>query len=72
MPSVNYDEIRHRILEILYWFEQENPSNIGGLAREKMKEILEIPEKQLDFNIFYLKEKMLVRLFEVIHSWIYA
>jgi len=72
MPSIDQNEIRHEILEILYRFDQENPSNIGGLTRERMKEILQIPEKQLDFNIFYLKEKMLVRLFEVIHSWIHA
>ena len=37
-----------------------------------MKEILQIPEKQMDFNMFYLKEKRLVSLFEVIESWIYA
>ena len=72
MPSIIHNEIRHRILEILYKFEQKNPTNIGGLGRETMKEILKIPEEQMDFNMLYLKQKGLITLFEVIGSWIYA
>ena len=61
MSSINHDEIRHRILRILYEFEQENPTR-GGMTRDEVKKILQIPEKQMDFNIHYLDQKGLVEL----------
>ena len=72
MSSINHDEIRHRILEILYEFEQENPLIVGGLSRDKMKEILHISEEKMDFNMVYLEQKGLLTLFKGIGTWFHA
>lgn len=72
MPSVNNDEIRHRILKILYKFEQENPIIVGGLTRDRMKELLQVSENDMDFNTKYLGEKGLLTLFRGIGTWFHA
>jgi hypothetical protein len=55
MPSNYHDEIRHRILEILYKFAQENPESFG-LDRERIEKILKVPEKAIFFNMQYLEQ----------------
>jgi len=72
MPSITHNEIRQHILEILYKFDEENPGSIGGLTRDRMKEVLQIPEKKLDFNVFYLGKKGLIELSKGIGIWFYA
>jgi len=71
MPQINHDEIRHRILEILYKFAQDNPESFG-LSKEAFQQILKIPEKKVFFNISYLDEKGLVRASMGIGNWFYA
>ena len=71
MPQISHDEIRHRILEILYRYAQQNPSSFG-LGREAILEVLKIPEETVHFNMLYLEEKGLVRLSTVIGGWLQA
>jgi len=71
MPQINHDEIRHRILEILYKFAQENPDSVG-LRKVALQQILKIPEKKLFFNISYLNEKGLVRASIGVGNWFHA
>ena len=71
MSSINHDEIRHRILETLYKFAQENPESFG-LTKETLEQILKIPEKKIFFNISYLDEKGLVTIFRGIGTWFHA
>jgi len=65
MSSITNDEIRHGILEILYKFAQENPSSIFG-NKKAMHEALQISEKRMDFNMLYLEQKVLVKLFKTL------
>jgi len=45
MTSISNDKIRHRILQVLYNFAQENPESLG-LDKETFQQILKIPEKK--------------------------
>jgi hypothetical protein len=63
MSAVANSELRHQILEILYRSAQQN-SLIFGVDRAKMKELLQVSESQIDFNVIYLKEKGLVELLQ--------
>lgn len=67
MPSIDHNEIRHRILEILYKFAEQNSQSLG-LDRERMQKTLQISEKLIDFNMLYLEEKGLIKLFKVTGS----
>lgn len=72
MPSISDDQIRHQILEILRNSARKNPTN-AGVSREEMKEMLQISEQIMDFNVFYLEEKGLARLLTVMGTpWISA
>jgi hypothetical protein len=60
MFSFTEDQVRHLILEILYNQEKENPSSFTD--RQTMQKMLNVPEKQIDFNMIYLAQKSLVHL----------
>jgi hypothetical protein len=63
MSSLSDDHIRHMMLEVLHKAAKEAPTSVG-LSRDKMKDVLQIPENKLDFNMFYLRDKQLVRLYQ--------
>jgi len=72
MSSLSDSEIRHMMLEVLLKASQEDPTGVG-LDRDKMKEILQIPENKMDFNMFYLKDKGLVQLLQSLGTpWNFA
>lgn len=62
MSPISDKEIRHQILNVLYKLAKKKP--LGMLGRKPMQELLKIPEEQMDFNIFYLREKGLVKLLQ--------
>jgi hypothetical protein len=60
MSGIKNDSVRLRILEILYKKAAE-----GGdwtVQREEIRRLLPIPEKQLDFNVLYLRDKKLLKI----------
>lgn len=61
-----HEEIRLRILEILYKHAENQPSN-PWLERENLKKDLNVNYKILDFNILYLEEKGLLSIARVIN-----
>jgi hypothetical protein len=63
MSPLTADQIRHLILEVLHKLAEEDATSMG-LDRMKMKEILQVPENQMDFNIFYLRDKGLIKLLQ--------
>lgn len=72
MSSMSDSEIRHMMLEVLLKASQEDPTGVG-LSRDRMKEILQIPENRMDFNMLYLKDKGLVQLLQSIGTpWNFA
>lgn len=71
MPSINHNEIRHRILEILYKFAQESPESFG-MHKDAIQQLLKIPEKKTFFNILYLEQKGLIEVSTVIGGWVSA
>ena len=60
MSSASDDQIRYAILEVLHKAARDNPTSFG-LDRDKMQEILKIPENRIEFNMPYLEEKGLVK-----------
>ena len=52
----NDQQVRHAILSILYADRRENPSD-SGVGSWRLENLLEWPEKILEFHIWYLKEK---------------
>ncbi|UCE16464.1 MAG: hypothetical protein JSV12_02285 [Candidatus Bathyarchaeota archaeon] len=72
MPSIVDNEIRQLILKTLFDFEQKNPRSTGGFGRERMKELLQLPEEKMDFNMYYLEQKGFVKLFKGIGIWFHA
>lgn len=72
MSSLSDNQVRRLILEILYKKAKENPTS-AYINRAKMVDILKIPENQIDFNTFYLRDKVLVKLLTAMGSpWICA
>ena len=61
-------EIRDRILDYLYKNETENPGKDSYISRDEMLKHLNVNEKLMDFNIYYLKDKRLINLREIINS----
>lgn len=61
MSAATNDQLRYQILEILYKSAQDNVMSLG-LERASMIDILKVPEKRVDFNIFYLRDKRLIEL----------
>jgi hypothetical protein len=59
--SFTSDELRHSILELLYNRNRAVPRN-NFFNREEMLEILRIPDPEIDFNIFYLRDMKLITL----------
>lgn len=62
MSAATNDQLRYRMLEILYKFAQKNTGSLG-LDRGSMRGLLQVPDNVMDFNISYLEEKRLIRLF---------
>lgn len=59
MPSLSDDQIRLSILELLCKAAKDHPVS-SGMGRDEMSEILKIPKNQIEFNMSYLEQKMLV------------
>ncbi len=57
---MNNDEIRRKILEILYEKDKEEPFRF--MSRNLLKEKLNVEDNKLDSNVLYLKEKNLIIL----------
>jgi hypothetical protein len=55
MSGTTNDAVRLRMLEILYKKATEGTN--WAVEREEMKQLLPVPENQLDFNMLYLREK---------------
>jgi hypothetical protein len=55
------DQVRLNILRELLQEAKENPGSLG-MDRTELKDKLNVPEKQMDFNMLYLEEKRLVKL----------
>ena len=60
MSSLPDDQIRHVILELLYKVAKDHPES-SGMQRDEMYEILKIPKNQIEFNMSYLEQKLLVK-----------
>jgi hypothetical protein len=72
MSAVTDNELRHQILELLHKSAQQDPLTLG-LDRARMKEHLQVPENQMDFNIFYLRDKRLIELLQCMGTpWVLA
>jgi hypothetical protein len=56
MRFENDQQIRHAILSGLYIDRRQNPSD-SGVGTWRLEQLLEWPEKILEFHIWYLKEK---------------
>jgi curved DNA-binding protein CbpA len=52
----NDRRIQQGILSLLYWARRRDPLN-GGVGSFELEKSLGAPEKHLEFNIWYLKEK---------------
>lgn len=71
-PAIDNNEIRHRILQILYNDAMKYPDHIG-IDRDEMKRLLQIPENTMDFNIFYLSQQGLIEIQTTMgRPWLYA
>ncbi len=53
-------QIRRMILSILYTKRRENPSN-AGVGIVQIENLMEWPAETLDFHVWYLKEKELIK-----------
>jgi hypothetical protein len=64
--STSDDEVRYRILAILYKEEKDNPEgspgHLMGLEPKYIVKHLDIPEKQVYFNMSYLDKKGLITI----------
>jgi hypothetical protein len=72
MTSLDDDQIRLAMLEILHNKEKEEPGGFG-IGRNELKEFLGIDAKRMDFNMLYLEQKWLVKLLKTMGSlWEFA
>ena len=71
LAALSDDQVRLLILEILFKKARESPTN-PYVNKEEMLEKTAVPEHQLDFNIYYLGEKGLVRLETAMQGWYMA
>jgi len=70
--SIVTDKVQRRILEVLLEESKEDPSSFG-VHRSVMKKALDIPEKNMDFNMTYLKKMNLVDFVPVPnYHWLWA
>lgn len=65
--SPSNDQVRVMILDFLHKELQEKPRDVTN--KENIFQALGIPQKQLDFNMFYLEEKGLVELITSMEGW---
>jgi len=66
------DEVRYRILQILYDYYHENPTGVG-FSRKPMFDLLNVQENLMDANMLYLEEKRLVRIHgSMAYAWNWA
>jgi hypothetical protein len=57
----NDQKIRDAILSIMYIARRQNVAD-GGVGAWRLEQLLEWPEKELEFHIWYLKEKSWIQL----------
>ncbi len=60
MSRMMNNSVRLRILEILY--KKAADGGDWAVQREEIRQLLPIPEKQLDFNVLYLHDKKLLKI----------
>ncbi len=65
--SPSNDQVRVIILDFLHKELQEHPRDVTN--KENIVQALGVPQKQLDFNMFYLQEKGLVELITAMDGW---
>jgi len=70
-PLPSHDQVRHSILVILYKKAEANHNN-REVYREKIIELLNIPENTVDFNIKYLEQENLIKTENTMESWVWA
>jgi len=63
MASITREEVRRRILEILYKLTKEG-SSVYGVYRSAVQEVLGLSERDMDEGMMYLERNNLVRLTE--------
>jgi hypothetical protein len=72
MSILSDNQVRLAILEILHKSFRDNPKSVG-IDRKTMQQTLNISENQMDSNMLYLEEKMLVKLHKTLGSlWAFA
>jgi hypothetical protein len=72
MSSITDDEIRVRILQILTE-EAKKGSLIWGVHRSTVLEVMNIPDRNLDYNVSYLAKNGMVKLVKAhIGEWVWA
>ena len=59
--NLSEDQVRYLVLKTLYENKKKNPTS-DGMEKGKLIE-LKIPENSMEFNILYLRDKGLVKLF---------
>ena len=70
--SIIADKVQRRILEILLEESRRNPTSFG-VHRSDMKQALNIPEKSMDFNMFYLRKRNFLNFVPVPNfHWLWA
>lgn len=70
--SIVKDKVQKRILEVLLEESRKNPTGFG-VHRSDMKKALNIPEKHMDFNMFYLRKRNYVNFVQVPNfHWLWA
>ena len=57
----NDQKIRDAILSVMYIARRQNVAD-GGIGLWRLEQLLEWPEKELEFHIWYLKEKSWIQL----------
>lgn len=67
----SHDQVRYSILTVLYKKAETSPNNCE-VNREKIIELLNVPEETIDFNIKYLVEEKLIKTETTMESWVWA
>ncbi len=62
MPEISNDEVRYKILQVLY--ETATKSADWRVQRSYLKTKLNLDEKQIDFNLLYLDSRKLAQVTE--------
>ena len=68
MPEISNDEIRYKILEILYKVALKGGPN-WQVKRSYLRNHLSVDESLVDFNVFYLADRDLARIIKRSGNW---